>query len=486
MTSLSSTARHWKLAAISLVLLCGCPGSPPETKTVARPFRGQEVELVVPASYQLPALWDVALNEWMDQSGATVRWSEYSGSDENSLEQKLSAPVTSGGRVILFPLRQLGELDRHLTPIESATTTGLDLKDIFKGLHDRVVSRNRSLVAIPVSAPVLLCYYRADLLKAAGLKPPQTWDDYQSLLDSLDRWAPGLTAVEPLAPGHRATLFFARSLAFAKHPENYSVWFDLDSAKPLLKTAGFEEAIAVAGRAWKKMPPSIAELNPADCRRQIIEGKAALAISSEPFSVDKARDTTRAASIEIGICRLPGSHRVFNPNSKQWDVLPRSAVHAPSLCAFDGMAIGVGLPAEGGKDAAAWHLLSTLAGEQFASNWASLPKSPCRESQVGTATSWNESGLTIEESSRAVDATAQALRDDQLVADLPIPQADEFRRVTDEAIGKLLKNELDPAAAIQQLQADFEQIVSRAGAASIRADYRRGLGLPPAQTEARP
>ena len=486
MTSLSSTAGLRKLAAIGLVLLCGCPGTPPKSETVDRPFHGQEVELVVPASYQLPAVWDVALNEWMDQSGASVRWSEYSGNDENSLEKKLSAPVTSGGRVILFPLRQLGELDRHLNPIEAAATPGLDLKDIFKGLHDRVVSRNRSLVAIPVSAPVLLCYYRADLLKAAGLKPPQTWDEYQSLLDSLDRWAPGLTAVEPLAPGHRATLFFARSLAFAKHPENYSVWFDLDSGKPLLKTAGFEEAMEVAGRAWKKMPCRITEMTPADCRRQILEGKAALAIGIEPVSVDKAGETTRAASIEIEICRLPGSRRVFNPNSNQWDVLPRSAVHAPTLCAFDGMAIGVGLPAEGGKDAAAWHLLSTLAGEQFASNWASLPKSPCRESQVGTATSGNESGLTIDEASRAIDATAQTLRDDQLVADLPIPQADEFRRVTDEAIGKLLKNELDPAAALQQLQADFEQIVARVGAATIRADYRRGLGLPPAPADSRP
>ena len=79
MTCLSSTAGLRKLAAISVVLLCGCPGTPPESKTVARPFRGQEVELVVPASYQLPALWDVALSEWMDQSGATVRWSEYTG-----------------------------------------------------------------------------------------------------------------------------------------------------------------------------------------------------------------------------------------------------------------------------------------------------------------------------------------------------------------------------------------------------------------------
>jgi multiple sugar transport system substrate-binding protein len=481
MTPLNSTLIFRSILAIGLVVLCGCPGAPPETKSVAQPFRGQEVELVVPASLRLPALWEVAANEWMNQTGATIRWNEYDnreGSDAGALEKTLSAPVSPGGRVILFPLRDISHLDRYLDPIETTDDPGLDLKNIFKGLRDRVVSRNRSVVAIPVAAPVLLCYHRADLLKAAGLKPPQSWDDYQSLLDSLDRWAPGLTAVEPLAPGYRSTLFYARSLAFTKHPENYSIWFDLASGNPLLKTAGFEEAVEVAARAWKKMPPSIGTMTPADCRRQILEGKAALAIGIEPVSATDAASFKRTAGIEIGITRLPGSHRVFNPNSNRWDVLPQSAVHAPAICGFEGMAIGVDAPAGGGRNAAAWNLLATLAGDHFGSNWASLPKSPCRESQVGTATGWNESGLTVEEASQAVDATAQSLRDDQLVADLPIPSAADFHRVTDETIGKVLQSELDPAGAVQHLQAAFEQIVSRIGAASIRADYRRGLGLP--------
>ncbi len=468
------------LIAASLLLLCGCPSGPPKPQTnkVAHPFRGQDVELVVPASLQLQALWQVALDEWMAETGATVRWSEYSGAGDESLEKKLSAPPAAGGRIVLFPLRKLSELDKQLAPVETAASAGLDLKDIFKGLRDRVVSRDRSVIAIPISAPVLLCYYRADLLRAAGLKPPETWDDYQTLLDALDRWAPGLTAVEPLGPGHRATLFFARSLAFVKHPENYSVWFDLDSGKPQLDTAGFQEAIEVSSRAWKKMPASIADLSPADCRNQVLAGKAAMAIGVEPVSSTNSDETPRTASIEIGICRLPGSRRVYNSNSRRWDVQPQSAIHAPALCGFDGMTIGVSLPNASSKASVAWHLLSTLTGEQFESNWASLPKSPCRESQTGTASSWNESGLTIEESGRAIDATALMLRDNQLVADLPLPDAAEFRAVTEETIGKLLKAELDPATTIRQLHAEFEQIVSRIGADMIRADYRRGLGLP--------
>lgn len=458
----------------AMLLLCGCSNGSSKPPTVAKPFRGEEVELVVPASLQLPALWEVELHEWMDQTGATVKWTEYSGSGDESLERKLAASMNTGGRVVLFPLRRLSELEPQLSPIDAVDVAGLDSKDLYKGLRDRIVSRNHAMMAIPISAPALLCYYRADLLKAAGRKPPATWDDYQTLIDTINDWAPGLTAVEPLGPGHRATLFFARSLAYVKHPENYSVWFDLDSGLPLLNTAGFQEAAAVASRAWKKMPPTISELTPVNCREQVLTGKAALAIGIEPTSNLKA---SRASSIEIGVCRLPGSRRVYIPHAHRWETIPPSTVHAPAICGFDGLAIGVGLPKEGAAKAA-WHLLSTLAVKDFESNWSALPKSPCRESQTSSASSWHETGLLVEEASKVVDATAQMLRDSELVADLPIRAAADFQRVTEEIIGRLLKEELDPAAAMQELQNAFQQIVDRTGVDKIRADYRRGLGIP--------
>ena len=460
------------LILFGITVLTGCPAdTKPKPTQTEKPFRGQEVELVMPASLKLPALWEVTLNEWMDETGATIRWSEYSGTESESLESKLANAPESGGRIVLFPLQKLAEIDRHLAPIESNV---FDTKDVFKGLREHVVKRNRVPAAIPISAPVLHCYYRADLLKKAGRKPPETWKDYQDLIDTLETWAPGLTVVEPHAADHRATLFFARSLAFTKHPENYSVWFDLDSGKPTLDTAGFIEATEVAVRAWKKMPVSIVELTPLDCREQILQGRAALAIGIEPTANVKTAGDPRPA-MEVGICRLPGSNKVYNRNSKRWDSL--QTVHAPGICGSDGLAIGVSLPKES-RDAAAWHLLSNLVGESFESNWAALPKSVCRESQTSTATSWYETGLTVEEMSRSVDASALTLRDGQLVADIPVPEAAEFRKVTSSVLGKLLAAELDPAQMCQQLQSEFEQIVTRIGAEKLKADYRRGLGLP--------
>lgn len=462
------------LLAVNCFLICGCPDKPADVKQpTTSSFKGQEVELVVPQNLQLPALWEVPLQEWMTQTGATIRWSEYDPKSA-SLAKNLAEPTPPGGRVVLFPLQQLSELDGLLAPLPVAG--GVDLNDVFKGLRDRVVSRNRAAVAVPVAAPVFLCYYRADLLRKAGLKPPETWDDYQALLDGIETWAPGLQAVEPLAPNYRASILFARSLSYVKHPENYSVWFDLESGQPTLETPGFQTAIEAAHAAWKKMPTTTIELTPIQCRNQIIEGKAALAIGMEPTV--SVKDIVRSEAIEVGISRLPGSRRVYNTNSKRWDSVPTSTIHAPTIVGLDGWAISIA-SADGGKGAdAAVHLLTALVGDQFESNWALLPKTPCRESQVTTSASWHETGLSLEEASKAVDATAQMLRDSQVVADLPIPDSAQFRDATNVVVARLLANELDAAAAVHQLQADFAKIVSDRGAQAIRTDYRRGLGLP--------
>jgi len=475
-----SLLRASSFSLMVCLLFCGCPDSRPQggANTVTLPFKGQEVELLVPKALGLPTTWEVLIQEWSSQTGAAVRWTEYSSEEEAAFGKSLEPTHSSGGRVVLFSLKRLSELDRHLAPLNPATGSDFDAKDLFKGLRERVVSRERFPVAVPIAAPVLVCYYRRDLLKAAGLKPPASWEDYQTLLDALEHWAPNLTAVEPLGPDHRAATFFARSLAFAKHPENYSVWFDLETGEPLVQTPGFVESLTTAQRAWKRMPSSINEMTPNECRRAVIEGRAALALAFEPSSVTEATSRVeRAPGIEIGLCRLPGSRRVFNRNSERWETSTAASLHAPGLCGTTGLAAGVTLPTSGSKDVAAWNLLIALVGSEFESAWATLPKTPCRESQVSTAPTWNNDGLTAEEASQYVDAVAQMLRDTQLVAELPLPRADELRAATAHCISRVLSGEAEPAAALTTLQTEFDEIATSLGKDSVRAAYRRGLGL---------
>lgn len=478
-----AAVRKWLICVPMIaasLFLCGCPDSTSKgtPNTVTLPFKGQEVELCVPKSLNLPNVWEVLIQEWSSQTGATVRWAEYSDDDAAELAKRLETTSSSGGRLALVPLARLSDLERNLTPLSAATGVEIDLKDLFKGLRERVLSRNREVVAVPIAAPSLVCYYRRDLLKAAGKKTPVTWDDYQELIDSLEQWAPNLTAVEPLAPEFRSTTFFARSLAYTKHPENYSVWFDLETGNPVVDSPGFIEAINVAQKAWKKMPTTIREMTPADCRQSILSGKSAMALSYEPLKTE--RDLSggdRAKGIEIGVCRLPGSLRVFNRNSNRWETLPPAKVHAPGMCGSLGWALGVTVPEEGSNQTAAWNLLATLVDREFDSAWATLPKSICRESQIADAPAWNESGITTEESSQFVDALAQMLRDSQIVSDLPVPAADEFRAAASRAVSKILDGEESSSEIAKSMQSEFDAIASSLGKEELRMAYRRGLGM---------
>ncbi len=479
--------RSIAVSAMLMLLLAGCLAeSAPDQKALKQGFSGQEIELLAPKSLNLPTFWEVLLQEWSSQTGASLKFVEFA--ENSAVPAQAEREAGSGGRLILFPLNQLSELEPQLSPLPISDPQ-LDSRDIFKGLRERVLTRDRQLVAFPLSAPVLVCYYRQDLLRAARGKAPETWDEYQELVDSLEKWAPGLVAVEPLGAEFRATTFFARSLAYCKHPENYSVWFDIDTVKPTLTTAGFIEGLERAQQTWAKLPAAVATYSPADCRQLVLSGKAALAIGWEPQSADLVSRSTsnegspppqRIEGIQLGICRLPGSRRVFNRNSKKWDTLPAGTVHSPALCGFSGMAAGVILPLQNGGDAAAANLLISLTSTAlFDEAFSALPKGPCRESQISIAPNWFGPELSTEESSQYTDAVAQSLRDPQLVAQLPLLGAEEFRQAASMALEPLLKGEADPQQTAAAMQKSFEAIIERLGTDAIRDSHRRGLGLAP-------
>lgn len=450
-------------------------------------YRGQEVNLVSPHVLGLATNWELLIPEWGSQSGATVRWTEYEPADE-SLWQGISSD-SSGGCLVLFPLNRLAEIETRLAALPTNPDEEFDSRDLFKGLRDRALTRERKLVANPISVPVLLCYYRKDLLRAANLKPPETWDEYHALVASLGTWAPGLTAVEPLGPESRATTFFARSLAYCKHPENYSVWFEIDTAQPMLNTPGFARAIEKAYETWKLLPAESASLNAADCRRRFLSGKAAIGLTYEPSTAELAAhapgsrgvENLRVDGIEIGVCRLPGSKSVYNRNSKRWDAMPAKEVHAPALCGFAGLASAVVSHNQPFKNSAAANLLVSLNSPAlFDQAFAALPKSPCRESQLSFAAAWFGPELSAEESSEYCDSVAQSLRDMQLVFELPVIGAGEFRRAASDELEKLLRNEFEPQQTLEAMQRSFEAIVDRLGREAVRDSHRRGLGLGPA------
>jgi len=483
-------------AVLLLAGLGGCKDEDAATHDVETPpFSGQQIQIAVPARASFRETWEAPLNEWVAQTGASYELLE----SVDSSEPFEAASDGERPSLAVFPLAHAGELasSGNLAPIpESLLRTnqdGLQWHDLFAGLREKLASQKGRGIFLPLSCPVLVCYYRDDLLQAAGLNPPQTWDDHQRLLDSLAEWAPGLTAVEPWSEDFRATMFFARAVSFAQHPGHYSLFFDIETGEPLIDRPGFVQGLKTALSALAKMPPDVLTYDPADCRNEILSGRAALAITFEvpgsgnPELVDanETRAAERAEHAAIGFARLAGSREIYNGTRHVWEPSADKGISRVTLTGFAGRAAGASTQNSPRETEAAWNALVKVSGADCVSGFPPGIIGLCRESQLRDPAAIVGPGLDDLEATRYAEAVAESLRDLHLVAELPVIGRDEFRHALTAALTSALDGSQTAEEALKSAAAAWREIADKIGTAKIRGNYRASLGLSPVSKSAK-
>ena len=252
------------LCLLAMLCCAGCGGDNDEPEVKANPFAGMTVQVSIPAGLGFEQEWELALAEWEQRTGAKVELTPRELTPDVSLVDIYGGSAEAAGDLIIFPLTGIAELgDAGWLPVipDPQQRPGqLDWNDLFQGLRESAGSRYGGPAALPLSCPALVCYYRDDLLAAANLSPPQTWDDYQKLAETVDDWAGGLPVIEPWTPEFRATMYLARAAAYVKHPDEYSMFFDIRSGDPQLTGPGFQRALQLSLAAVKTMPADVFEI----------------------------------------------------------------------------------------------------------------------------------------------------------------------------------------------------------------------------------
>jgi multiple sugar transport system substrate-binding protein len=478
------------LTFLVIPLLIGCPNKPP-VAPAKLPFAGQDITVSVPKGWEFWTVWELPLQEWSAQTEALCTLTEYDPAAALSSPQTV---IADGDDLILLPLNRLGDFvaSGALAEVPEAQRSEANLNwiDLYQGLREQVASRGKRALVVPIAAPVLVCYFREDLLKQANLSPPRTWAEYQQLVDTLDRWAPGLTAVEPWGEPFRATMFLARAVPFVRHPSQYSLFWNIDTGEPLIDNAGFVRALEVAQQAVAKMPTDVTKFSAADCRREMLSGRAALAIGYEsgpkgtvvvfcPTDGHAAAEKLdRAASVQIGFCRLPGVDEAYNQSNQRWEAIPGGDVNHVTLTAFGGLCAAVSSRSSKLQQDAAWHLLRTLAGENITNVFPTGTRTPSRESHTGQTDGWTGDELQVAERYKYLNAVSLSLRDTRLVAELPVPGHAEFRQALTDGLTAALSGQAEPQAALSDVATKWREIAERLGGAKkVRDEYRRSLGL---------
>lgn len=494
----NETAMRRPAATVLLLaaLLGGCTQAEPEAEEI-RPFVNQQVDVAVPTDHGFADSWELPLVEWGQQTGAEALLVEYGSGTEGLTTQSAEGSVTASGlpAVIIFPATELVELvsGGQLSPMseEVLSSTSLDWLDVFEGLREKIVSSQKRAMAVPTACPVLVCYYRSDLLDAAGLAPPKTWSQYAELVSGLAEWAPGKTAVEPWSAEFRATMFLARAAPYAQHPENFSLFFDVFDDKPLIDSPGFVRALEGCSEIWPLLSEQVAEYSPADCRGELLSGRAAIGIAyetdvdsstadapaeDEAEGGDTGSSDERDVGATFGFCRLPGTREVYDLSSKSWVQPPAGGINQVTLTAFAGWMAGVSVGSSE-SPAAAWNLLSSLTAPDASITFPPGTRSLCRYSQVADVSALITSELTTGEAQSYGNAVAESLSDTRVVAELPMVGRVALRRALTQGLTKVLEGTAEPEVALQGVAAAWREISDQTDSDRLMKSYRQSLGL---------
>jgi len=143
--------------------------------TEGKPFAGETVRVLAVTSSQFQA-HEARLPAFEEATGIDVIVDYVPFAN---MREALTAEMIGGGDydVVSVMDQWVASLRNLLQPIgDGIAAQGTDLSD-FPAAHMRHGMLDGELYGLPVRGHVQLLFYRADLLAAAGVEPPKTWED---------------------------------------------------------------------------------------------------------------------------------------------------------------------------------------------------------------------------------------------------------------------------------------------------------------------
>jgi len=473
---------------ILATLIAGCPKpKPADENTAGRlPLEGVKLRLVVVDDPALAAAIGKVRGEWRTQTGASL---DVTQATEDELlaagEPKADAAICAS--YLLGPLaeqQRLAEIPAALRADDQE-----DWEDIFELARAHEAAWGSTTLAVPLGSPVLVCYYRADLLAALGKAPPQTWDEYHELAALLaDRPRLGQHAppvgtawsgtMEPLAPGWAGLVLLARASSGVEHPSNFSTWFDITTMTPLVDGPPVVRALVQLVETARYGAADQLKADPDAVRAAFWQGKCGMALTWPTAAAAGATEGDGPEPPAVGVAELPGSREHYDVDHRRWQQQDRGEnVHVP-LLATSGR---IGVVFRGAPRPAAAELLVWLAA--LRSNPPLAARSPwttlSRKSQLAAPARWVESAMSPAAAADYARQTETTFERERWTTALRIPGRRDYLAALDKAVAAAVRGEKAPAAALREAAGRWRAITKRLGVEKQRAAYLRSLELEP-------
>jgi multiple sugar transport system substrate-binding protein len=351
--------------------------------------------------------------------------------------------------------------------------------DIAPFFRDFSASYKGRTYTIPLDGDLQMVYYRSDLLKRDGLKPPAAWDDYLSIAqryngkDLNDDGKPdygSCIAKKRAAQSYWMSWSVAGSYLQAQGTSQ-GAFFDADSMKPLVNNQAFAAALDVYQQTTKYAPKDELNLDVGDTRGLFTSGRCALSADWGDIGTLAIDPKTSTVKDKVGAVIMPGSRRVLDRASGQLVDCDATRCphatdgvnHAP-FAAFGGWSGAINAAVDQKVKDAAYGFLSYMSAPGQSNVDVTLGKTgfnPYRTSQFENTDLWVKAGMSKEAADNYLGAIRDSLKSPNMILDLRIPKSAQYQGVVlDTAVAQFLAGEITRDQAMQKIEAGWEKITN--------------------------
>ena len=373
-----------------------------------------------------------------------------------------------------------------------AKDTKIDLADVapyFREFGQKIGGKTKLLM---IDGDFQMVYYRKDVLDAAGLQPPKTWDDYLDIASKIHgkdmngdgeadygscifkkRNAQGYMAIQTVA----ASFVQTKGTAEGFH-------FDKATMKPVVNNEAWKKAFEVYKKTGDYGPPGELNMDIGDTRGLFKAGRCGLLIEwGDPVPLTLEKDATAISGKLFSVGAVGTKEVLDRATGKLVAVTKENSPHSVDginyapFAAWGGWVGALNSKLEGKKKQAAYDFLSYM-NQAAQSNidvtvgWTGY--NPYRLSQLSSTDLWVKAGLQKDVAESYLGAINGALNNPNMAADIKIPGAAKYAGVVlDTELARYLADEITVDEALANIEAGWEEITEDFG----RDEQIKALGL---------
>lgn len=371
----------------------------------------------------------------------------------------------------------------------------IDLDDIapyFREFGQKVGGKTKLLM---VDGDFQMVYYRKDILEAAGLEPPKTWEDYLDVASKIhgqdmngDGEADFGSCIfkKRNAQSYFAVQTFAAPIV-QTHGTGQGFHFDNATMKPLINNDGWKKAFELYKETGKYGPPEELNMDIGDTRAIFKAGRCGLLVEwGDPGPLQLDDDATAVRGLIYAVAAVGSKEVLDRETGKLVAVTSENApysvdgINYAPFAAFGGWAGAINKNADQKKKDAAYAFLSYMnqaAQSSVDVTIGATGYNPYRLSQLASTDLFVESGMPQELADNYVGAINEALNSLNMASDMKIPGAANYAGVVlDTELARYLADEVTVEEALANIEAGWEEITEDFGREEQIAAQAAALG----------